>query len=304
MRILFAGTANVAIPVLKALIASGQEIVAVVTQPAAKAGRGRNEKLSAVGEFALEHALKTLTPVNINSVESIQELSALEFDVAVVVAYGQLLRREVLELAPWLNVHFSLLPAWRGAAPVQRAIMAGDAVTGVSVFQLDEGMDTGPVFGYVSTDIRQSETAAELLERLSHDGAVLMVQILEGLQSGRIQAVAQSNEGVSHAAKLSADDAKVNWGHPALIVDRLVRGCTTQPGAWTQWDGQRLGIEPVKLRSDLEHIPAGEVHVIAKHIIVGTGSHPVELTRVKPAGKNWMPADAWLRGIRTEVVFS
>ncbi|WP_203654807.1 methionyl-tRNA formyltransferase [Demequina activiva] len=300
MRLIFAGTPEIAIPSLEALAAQ-HEIVAVVTQPDSRGRRGRSLHPSPVKEFAVQHGWPVHTPERASDPDFIAAMAALEADVAAVVAYGQILRPALLDATRtgWVNLHFSLLPAWRGAAPVQRSIMAGDEITGASAFLLDAGMDTGPVIGSVTETIRRSDTAGTLLERLAVIGAPLLVQAVEALAVGAAAPIAQPADGVSHAAKLSREDAYVRWDRPAHVVDRQIRGCTPAPGAWTTLpDGSPLKLGPVRVRDDLATTVPGQVAERDGAVLVGTGGHPVELTWVQPAGKTRTEAAAWWRGAR------
>lgn len=301
MRIAFAGTPEVAIPPLQALIDAGHEIVAIITRPDAPRGRGRTLSKSPIATYADERGLLVLKPAKLADVAS--ELRAMQLDAIAVVAYGALIPEHMLDVARcgWINLHFSLLPAWRGAAPVQRAIIAGDAITGACTFQIEAGLDTGPVFGTLTRGIAPDDTAGSLLSALSIDGAQLLAQTIFAID--RLTAVPQSHEDISIAPKIEKDDARIRWSHPALAVDRLIRGCTPDPGAWTQVGEHRLGVMPVLLRPDVEEIPPGSVRALGQGVLVGTGSHAVQLTQVKPAGKGWMDAAAWLRGIRESVEF-
>jgi methionyl-tRNA formyltransferase len=222
------------------------------------------------------------------------------------VAYGGLIPRPALDIPRhgWINLHFSLLPAWRGAAPVQRAIIAGDDVSGAVTFRLEEGLDTGPVFGTLTEAVGPDDTAGILLERLSHSGAVLLTQTLSAVDSGRAVAVPQQGE-VSLAPKLGIDDGRLDWRQPALALGRRARGVTPEPGAWTSLDGQRVKVEPVLLRPDAAALQPGQLGLDGKSVLVGTGSHPVELTRIQPSGKKMMTAADWARGQATleSVVF-
>lgn len=303
MRILFAGTPAVAVPTLTALLAAGHDIVAVVSQPSAAAGRGRQLKDSEIAQYAKEHNLRLFTPDSINSDEALTDLRSLSPDLAVVVAYGQILREPALAVPAhgWVNLHFSLLPAWRGAAPVAHALMAGDEVVGASTFKLESGMDTGPVYGQLTLDVRPTETAGELLDRLAIAGADLMVATVSAIADGSARAQPQANQDATFAPKLITADAEVNWMHPALAIDRMIRGCTPEPGAWTTCQGDRLGMGPVVLRPDVDSLAPAELSITKKSVLVGTGSVPVELGEVKPAGKNWMAAADWARGLRGEV---
>jgi methionyl-tRNA formyltransferase len=233
-------------------------------------------------------------------------ISAASPDVAAIVAYGGLVPPAALGIPRhgWINLHFSLLPAWRGAAPVQRAVMAGDDITGAVTFQLEEGLDTGPVFGTLTETVGHEDTAGELLERLSHSGAVLLAQTLSAIDAGKAAAVPQTGE-VSLAPKLTLDDGRLDWKHPALAIGRQARGVTPEPGAWTVLAGQRVKLEPVRLRPDVSQLAPGAVSVHGKSVLVGTGSHAVELTRIQPAGKKMMATADWARGMASleSVVF-
>ncbi len=301
MRLAFAGTPEVAIPSLTALLDAGHELVAVITRPDAPAGRGRVLTPSPVAEFAAAHGLHVLKPAKV--IEITEVLTALAPQCVAVVAYGGLIPVSLLELPQhgWINLHFSLLPAWRGAAPVQHAIMAGDDVTGATTFRLEAGLDTGPVFGTITRAIDARDTAGRLLQELAHDGANLLAQTIAAIET--LVPRAQPAAGVSLAPKLEKADARIVWHNPALVVDRLIRGCTPEPGAWSETGGQRLAIEPVTPRPDVRDLLPGEIRSHERSVLVGTGSYAVELSRVKPAGKSWMEADAWWRGLREQQGF-
>src|SRR4051794_7647329 len=247
MRIVVAGTPEVAVPSLAALAASRHEIVAVVTRPDAAAGRGRKISRSPVAGWAEEHGVPVLQPVRPSEPAFLAELAALEPDCCPVIAYGALVPQAALDLPRhgWVNLHFSVLPAWRGAAPVQRAIMAGDEVTGATTFRLERGLDTGPVFAVMTQAIRPRDTAGDLLTRLAEGGAGLLLATLDGIEDGVVEARPQPEDGVSLAPKITVEEAEVDWALPAQVIDRRVRGCTPAPGAWTTWRGDRLGLGPV-----------------------------------------------------------
>lgn len=302
MRLLFAGTPAVAVPALEALIGSRHEVVAVLTRADARAGRGRQLVPSPVRQRAEEAGIEVITD-RPRSEGFVERLEALHIDCAPVVAYGEILPRAVLDVPRngWVNLHFSVLPAWRGAAPVQRAVIAGDEVTGATTFLIEEGLDTGPVLGTATETIRRRDTSGDLLDRLSRSGAGLLVATLDAIEDGHMIPVPQPTDGVSLAAKLTVDDARVVWTHPAHAVDRLVRGCTPAPGAWTTLpDGSRLGLGPViPLDEPLEvSLAPGEVQVTKSAVRVGTATVPVELGEVRPAGKKPMNAADWARGAR------
>lgn len=305
MRVLFAGTPAVAIPSLDALLEAGHQIVAVLTRPDAPVGRKRILTPSPVAVRAQELGLPLIKADKVDAPTQ-QAISAAAPDVAAIVAYGALVPEAALSIPThgWINLHFSLLPAWRGAAPVQHSIINGDSVTGASAFQLEKGLDTGPVFGTMTESIRPGDTSAQLLERLSHSGAVLLAQVMDGVAAGQLGSVPQSGD-VSLAPKLGIEDGHVVWGNPALAIDRRVRGVTAEPGAWTTWEGQRFKLGPVLLRQDVRGLPPGHVRIEAKSVMVGTGSYAVELQDVQPAGKKMMKATDWARGlaIKEDVVF-
>ncbi|WP_182113946.1 MULTISPECIES: methionyl-tRNA formyltransferase [unclassified Actinotalea] len=301
MRLLFAGTPSVALPALDALLASRHEVAAVLTRPDAPSGRGRRLRPSPVKERALEAGIPVIEASTLRDEATREAVRAVRPDCAPVVAYGALLPPAVLEVPPlgWINLHFSLLPAWRGAAPVQHAVLHGDEVTGASTFRIDEGLDTGPVLGTLTETVRPRDTSGDLLERLAHAGAGLLVATLDGLEDGALVAVPQSAEGVSHAPRLTTDDGRVRWEHPAQATDRRVRAVTPAPGAWTTLpDGERLRLGPVVPRPEVTGLAPGQVAVGKKHVHVGTGTHAVELGEVSPAGRRPMAAADWARGVR------
>lgn len=305
MRVVFVGTPEVALPSLQAVADSAHELVAVVTRPDARAGRGRTLQPSPVKSAALELGLPVLTPGHPREPEFQTELRALAPDACAVVAYGALLPASALEIPPhgWINLHFSLLPAWRGAAPVQHAILAGDELTGASTFRIETGLDTGPVFGTMTERIRPRDTSGELLDRLASAGAPLLVATLDALADGSAVPVPQPVDGISHAPKIETADAQLRWGDPDFAVDRRVRACTPAPGAWTTFRGTRLGVGPVEL-GPVELGPAapglapGELAVTKREVLVGTGTRSVRLGTVRPVGKKDMPAADWARGVR------
>lgn len=303
MRLLFAGTPEVAVPSLRALIDHPHhEVVAVLTRPDAPSGRGRTLRPSPVAEMAREFGIETLTPRTPSDEEFLVRAGALDIDCAPVVAYGNLLREPALSLPRhgWVNLHFSLLPAWRGAAPVQHAILHGDEVTGASTFLIGPGLDDGPVFGLMTEVIRPDDTSGALLARLAEAGAGLLVATLDGIESGQLSAKAQSSDGVSLAPKLSQDDARVRWDDPAIAVDRRVRACTPAPGAWTQFRGERLRLGPVTIDTDAPGLASGELFASKAGVWAGTATAAVLLGDVQPPGKRMMPASDWARGSRLE----
>ncbi|MFB6524198.1 methionyl-tRNA formyltransferase [Streptomyces sp. NPDC056401] len=301
MKLVFAGTPEVAVPALDALIASGRhEVAAVVTRPDAPAGRGRRLVASPVAERAEEAGIEILKPVRPRDPEFQARLREIGPDCCPVVAYGALIPKAALDIPKhgWVNLHFSLLPAWRGAAPVQQSIMAGDQVTGASTFRIEEGLDTGPVFGILTEEIRPTDTSGDLLTRLAFAGSGLLVATMDGIEDGTLRAVEQPADGVSLAPKITVEDARVDWNAPAMRVDRLVRGCTPAPGAWTVFRGERLKLVSVAPVADRTDLKPGDLGAAKNNVYVGTGSHAVELLWVQPQGKKPMKAADWARGVR------
>ncbi|MDQ1603414.1 MAG: methionyl-tRNA formyltransferase [Actinomycetota bacterium] len=302
MRVVFAGTPEAAVPSLDALLGSSHDLVAVLTRPDARVGRGRKPAESPVAARAQAAGVPVLKPARLRDPAVGDELRALEPDCVPVVAYGALVPPALLDLPAhgWVNLHFSLLPAWRGAAPVQHAVLHGDDLTGATTFRLDEGLDTGPVYGVLTEPVRPTDTSGELLDRLARAGAGLLVATLDGIERGELTAVPQSPHGVSLAPKLVPADARVDWNAPALRVDRLVRACTPAPGAWTTLRGDRVGLGPVQpLDGDAAVLASGQVRVLRNRVLVGCGNGlAVELGEVRPAGRKAMAAADWARGLR------
>ncbi|HET6877225.1 MAG TPA: methionyl-tRNA formyltransferase [Jatrophihabitans sp.] len=302
MRLAFAGTPATAVPTLRALLDAPQhEVVAVITRPAARAGRGRHTTPSPVAQLAAEAGIPVLAPVKPSEPEFLDELAALAVDCCPVVAYGALLPPAALAVPAhgWVNLHFSLLPAWRGAAPVQHALLRGDDVTGASTFLIEQGLDTGPVYGVVTERIRPDDTAGDLLGRLADSGAALMVATMDGIADGSLVAIPQSTDGVSMAPKLTVADAEINWNAPAQHIDRLVRACIPNPGPWTRFRGERLKLGALRT-TETEDLAPGQLHVDRRSVTVGTAGVDVELGQVQPPGKRPMPAADWARGARIE----
>lgn len=302
MRCVFAGTPDVAAAALSRLLTSSHDVVAVITRPDARSGRGRALAPSPVAELAESQGIDVLKPGSLRDPEALDRLRALAPDVAPIVAYGGLVPPAALTIPDrgWVNLHFSLLPRWRGAAPVQHAIWRGDDVTGTSTFLLEEGLDTGPVFGSVIEEIAPDDTSGTLLARLADIGADLLVDTLDLMEAGAAAPMPQVGEA-SFAPKLTVEDAQVRWDVPAFAVDRQVRACTPAPGAWTTLAGARLGLGPVSVAGDdVPAIPPGEVHVTKRDVFVGTLTAPVRLGVVRPAGKREMAAADWARGVRLE----
>ncbi|MCX5202584.1 methionyl-tRNA formyltransferase [Streptomyces sp. NBC_00237] len=300
MKLVFAGTPEVAVPALDALIASRHEVVAVVTRPDAPAGRGRRLVASPVAERAEEAGIEVLKPVKPRDEEFQARLREIGPDCCPVVAYGALLPKSALEIPAhgWVNLHFSLLPAWRGAAPVQHSVMAGDEVTGASTFQIEQGLDSGPVYGVITEEVRATDTSGDLLTRLAFAGSGLLVATMDGIEDGTLKPVPQPADGITLAPKITVEDAQIDWAAPALRVDRVVRGCTPAPGAWTVFRGERLKLVQTGLVKDRTELAPGELSAGKNNVHVGTGSHAVELLWVQPQGKKPMKAADWARGVR------
>jgi methionyl-tRNA formyltransferase len=298
VRCVFAGTPDVAAVALADLIGSRHEVVAVITRPDAQAGRGRSVAASPVAVLAREAGIEVLQPPSLREPDVLARLVEIAPDVAPIVAYGGLVPPAALTIPDhgWVNLHFSLLPAWRGAAPVQHAIWRGDDVTGASTFALEAGLDTGPVYGIVTETIRPDDTSGVLLDRLAHAGSGLLIATLDAIESGAVQPVPQSGEP-SLAPKITVDDARVRWDLPAIGIDRQVRACTPAPGAWTTCRGERLGVGPVTVTDDDDLAP-GHLRVGKRDVVVGTATRAVRLGPVRPAGKREMAAADWARGAR------
>jgi methionyl-tRNA formyltransferase len=306
MRVVFAGTPEVAIPSLAAIAESRHELVGVVTRPDAPAGRGRSLVASPVARWVAEQpslaGVPVLKPEHPRDPEFQDELKALAPDACPVVAYGALLPQSALDIPEhgWVNLHFSVLPRWRGAAPVQYALWDGDEVTGATTFRIVKELDAGPTFGVMTQLIRSDDTAGTLLAKLAEGGAGLLVQTLDGIEDGSLEAREQQAEGMTYAPKITVDDAEVNWRHPAIAIDHQVRACTPFPGAWTTFGGERLKLGPIRDRPSAHVLSPGELLVEKNAVWVGTGTTPVQLGEVKAFGKKAMGAADWARGTRQE----
>jgi methionyl-tRNA formyltransferase len=304
VRLVFAGTPEPALPALRRLIDSpGHEVVAVLTRPDAAAGRRGKPEPSPVAREALERGIPLLRPERPNSPEFVAELSEFAPECCPVVAYGALLRDGLLAVPPrgWVNLHFSLLPAWRGAAPVQAAIAAGDAITGATTFEIEPSLDSGPVYGVVTETIRPTDTSGDLLERLAVSGAALLSATLDGIADGSLTPQPQPPDGISIAPKITVEEARVRWDLPAAVVERRIRAVTPNPGAWTMIDDLRVKLGPVQIDTDApESLPPGVIQVDRKSVRVGTGSEPVRLGQIQPPGKKPMNAVDWARGARLD----
>lgn len=302
MRVVFAGTPEVALPSLDAIAASDHELVGVVTRPDAPAGRGRRLTPSPVAQRAAELGTPILKPARPGEPEFLDALRALAPDCCPVVAYGALVPQVALDIPThgWVNLHFSCLPAWRGAAPVQHAIWAGDEVTGATTFRLVKELDAGPTYGVMTERIRPDDTAGDLLARLAEGGAGLLVATLDGLEEGALQAREQNLDGLSLAPKVTVEDARVDWRLPAVGIDRQIRACTPAPGAWTLLGEERLKLGPLEIAVDHPALEPGRVEVTKHAVFVGTATQPVRLGDVRPFGKKQMAAADWARGVRLD----
>ncbi|OBA58921.1 methionyl-tRNA formyltransferase [Mycobacterium sp. 1100029.7] len=304
MRLVFAGTPEPALPALRRLLESPRhEVVAVLTRPDAASGRRGTPEPSPVAAEALDRGIPVLRPSRPNSPEFVAELAELAPECCPVVAYGALLRDDLLAVPPrgWVNLHFSLLPAWRGAAPVQAAIAAGDAITGATTFQIEPSLDSGPVYGVVTETIQPADTAGDLLERLAVSGAALLSATLDGIADGALTPQPQSADGVSIAPKITVEEARVRWDLPAAVIERRIRAVTPNPGAWTMIGDLRVKVGPVQLDDAAgESLAPGAIQVDRKSVRVGTGSQPVRLGQIQPPGKKLMNAVDWARGARLD----
>jgi methionyl-tRNA formyltransferase len=299
VRLVFAGTPEVSVTALEAIVASSHELVAVVTRPDAPAGRGRKLVASPVAQYAEQlGGIEILKPVKPSDPDFLARLKEIAPDCCPVVAYGGLLPQAALDIPPhgWINLHFSVLPAWRGAAPVQHSIISGDDVTGASTFRIVKALDAGPVYGVLTEPIGANDTSGDLLTRLSVSGAKLLVDTLDGIEAGVLQAVEQPADGITIAPKLTVEDAEINLKHPAQQIDRLVRGCNPAPGAWTTFRGERLKVLATAPTDD--ELAPGVLEATKSSVRVGTGSKAIELVTVQPQGKKPMAGADWARGVR------
>ena len=305
MKLVFAGTPDVALPALETLISSEHDVLAVITQPPARAGRGRELQPSPVHAVADKYGIKALYPDSIREIDAV--LRELQPDAIPVVAYGQLIPETMLDIPAhgWINLHFSLLPEWRGAAPVQHCIWHGDTITGATTFRIDQGMDSGPILGHVTQLVDPKDTSGALLDRLADTGSHLLRQTLDALEAGMITPIAQQHDQATYAPKLQKSDSRIDWQLPAIEIDRRIRAMTPKPGAWTTMALSEheisLSIGPVSTNRDIQLDP-GVICVIDKNVFVGSATYALELDRIKPPGKNFMLATAGMRGLRTEEV--
>ena len=305
MRCVFAGTPEVAAVALRSILNSPHEVVAVITRPDSRTGRGQNLVPSAVAAMAHDEGIPVLTPTDLNDLDFEMQLRALEPDCCPVVAYGALVPPTLLDVPShgWVNLHFSLLPAWRGAAPVQWAVLTGDVMTGATTFSLEAGLDTGPIFGTVTEPISELDTSGAVLDRLAGAGGQLLVATLDALSTNSIEALPQRNFDISYAPKLSGDDARIRWTDPWVGVDRRIRATTPNPGPWTLAGSERIKLGPLsadQIVTDIS-LPPGQLAVVDGAVLVGTATRPARLDLVQPAGKKLMPAGDWIRGLRSQL---
>jgi methionyl-tRNA formyltransferase len=299
VRIVFGGTPDVAIPSLDSLVDSRHELVAVVTRPDAPSGRGKKLTASPLAQHAAKLGIEILKPQLPRDEEFVSRLTQIAPDCCPVVAYGALLPQRVLDIPRhgWVNLHFSLLPAWRGAAPVQHAILAGDQITGATTFQIVLDLDAGPIFATVTEPIRPHDTAGDLLHRLSLSGARLLVETLDGIEDGTLTPTPQpeTNSQISYASKLNVEDARIDWTQPAEVVDRLIRACAPEPGAWTTFRGERLKINSARISDAV--LPPGAMEITKRSVRVGTATQVLEFGEIQAQGKKPMTAADWARGV-------
>jgi methionyl-tRNA formyltransferase len=300
VRIVFAGTPEVAVPSLDALLASRHNVVAVCTRPDAPSGRGKRLTPSPIAQRAAAVGLETLKPQRPRDEDFVARLTQIAPDCCPVVAYGALLPQRVLDIPPngWVNLHFSVLPAWRGAAPVQRAILAGDQTTGATTFRIVAELDAGPTFATMTEPILPTDTSGDLLGRLAVRGADLLVRTLDGIEDGTLTATPQPEGPASYAAKIGVEDARIDWTQAAEVVDRLIRACAPAPGAWTTFEGERFKINTAVLSAD--RLRPATLAVTKSSVRVGTATQALELGQVQAQGKKPMAAADWARGVTFE----
>ncbi|MFP7671998.1 methionyl-tRNA formyltransferase [Marivita sp. S0852] len=293
MRIIFMGTPDFSVPVLDALVEAGHDIAAVYCQPPRPAGRGKKERLTPVHTRAVALGLEVRHPASLRSKEAVSAFAALDADVAVVVAYGLILPQAILDAPTYgcLNIHASLLPRWRGAAPIHRAILAGDAETGICIMQMDAGLDTGPVLLRDTTPIRAMDTTGSLHDRLSTMGARLIVEAIQQLDS--LEPQAQPEDGITYADKIDKAEARIDWSRDAIDIDRQIRGLSPFPGAWTTLNGERVKL----LQSRLSDAQGDAGTALDDHFTIACGTGAVTITRAQRAGKAAQDAETFLRGI-------
>lgn len=315
MRIIFAGTPATAVPALQALIDSPHDVVAVVTRPPAQQGRGRRLVASPVAQLAEEHGIPLIEASHMRDEETHRAIEVSQAELGIVVAYGALIPPAVLEMPKrgWINLHFSDLPRWRGAAPVQHAIKNGDTTTASCLFQLEKGLDTGPVFSRITCDIAADDTTDSLLEAMAQRGAQQIVNLIDDMEAGSAvstpQVTGKDNEFVTHAPMLHPAQGFISFTDTVHITDCHIRSYTSNPGAWTYLpDGKRLKVGPARLATpqEMEQCAApgtalpGTIASSKKHVLVACLDGWLRLGQVAPAGKGWMDAAAWVRGARID----
>ena len=292
MRICIAATPSVALPTLNALLASEHEIISVITRPDAPAGRGRSMKASAVAQWAIDNEVALHKP---NSTDEIATLVA-SCDLVVTIGFGLLLPETILTIPKFgfINLHFSVLPRWRGAAPVQRALEAGDTSTGVTVFQLDAGMDTGAIYSSIPIEIDSTVNTPQLLEQLSILGVSAVIDAISAIEYGQ-QPRTQSIEGATRANKLTSEEAQIDWSKSSLSIVNKIRAFYPNPGAWSNFRGSKIKVDAAVIHQEI--LKHGEISLQDKKVLVGTGDGSIELLTVKPSGKNQMSAQSWANGL-------
>lgn len=302
MRLLFAGTPENAVPTLQALIDSEHEVVAVLTRAPARSGRGRKITNSPIHILAEQNDIPVLTPATLKTPEAQQEILDLNVDLVVVVAYGNIVPQKLLDGVKhgWINLHFSLLPRFRGAAPVQYAVMNADKITGACVFQLEAGLDTGPIYTQIETEVAD-KTAKQLLDELSIKGADLVLEAIEKISVGQ-SPTPQSTQGITLAPKIDVSMGEINFNEPAEKINALLRALCDGPGTYSFVNGKRIKLMPAQICSTAD-LPAGQIHITKKDVFVGTATFDMRLTKVAPAGKTWMNASDWGRGLRQDTCF-
>ncbi|MBH0099079.1 methionyl-tRNA formyltransferase [Salinibacterium sp. NSLL150] len=300
MRLLFAGSPEVAVPSLDALLNSEHEVAGVLTRTDSPQGRRRVMTSTPVAARAEEAGISVIRANRLDAAAA-SAITDLTVDLGVIVAYGGLVPASVLTIPRlgWINLHFSLLPQWRGAAPVQRAIMAGDTVSGAAVFQLVEQLDAGDVFATMTEPIGAQQTAGSLLQQLSFSGAELLSRVVDSIGAGTATAVPQTGD-VTLAPKLSLEDGRIDWTESAQTVHNRIRGVTPEPGASTTIDGARLKVLEAAIARDVPTLAPGHFDFVGKKVLVGTATEPLELLRVHPEGRKAMDAAAWWRGLNSE----
>jgi methionyl-tRNA formyltransferase len=296
LSIVFAGSPAAAVPSLRLLAAGSHGIAAVVTREDSQQGRKRLLTPTPVAATAEELGLPTIK-ANRLAGEATERITELRPDLGVIVAYGGLVREPLLSTPRlgWINLHFSLLPRWRGAAPVQRAIIAGDELSGASVFQLVPELDAGDVFGTMVQPIGARETAGHLLDSLAESGARLLAEVVDAIADGSARAEPQLGD-VTLAPKLGLEDGRIDWTADARVVDALIRGVTPEPGAFGELEGARIKVHEAAIAGDRPRLRPGELAMVERSVLVGTATDPIELIRVQPAGKTAMAAADWWRG--------